>query len=154
MQRTARTARSPEIPLPGTARGVFGRAVGRAAGGLARGDRPVGNPAGGPARGTFGRLGGLGGCPQVVRSRLVRRIRGPHLDAPERERGNQAFEAAGQRPAVLGPVPVRVLGIPDALIEHGETAASVGIAAGDIRDAVADLVRARRRAASPDAPLR
>ena len=37
-------------------------------------------------------------------------------------------------------IPVRMLGVPDSLIEHGETPATVGIAAADIRRAVAALV--------------
>jgi 1-deoxy-D-xylulose-5-phosphate synthase len=45
-------------------------------------------------------------------------------------------------------VPVRTLGVRDALIEHGETAATVGIAAADIRDAVVALA-ARARAKTP-----
>jgi 1-deoxy-D-xylulose-5-phosphate synthase len=45
-------------------------------------------------------------------------------------------------------VPVRMLGVRDALIEHGETAATVGIAAADIRDAVVALA-AHARAKTP-----
>ena len=45
-------------------------------------------------------------------------------------------------------VPTRVLGVPDALIEHGETTATIGIAAADIRGAVAALV-AHARAKTP-----
>ena len=45
-------------------------------------------------------------------------------------------------------IPVRMLGVPDALIEHGETAATVGIAPADIRQAVAALV-AQARSEAP-----
>jgi 1-deoxy-D-xylulose-5-phosphate synthase len=37
-------------------------------------------------------------------------------------------------------VPVRILGVPDELIEHGETPATVGIAAADIRAAATELM--------------
>ena len=37
-------------------------------------------------------------------------------------------------------IPSRVLGVPDALIEHGETPESVGVAPADIRRAVTELV--------------
>jgi 1-deoxy-D-xylulose-5-phosphate synthase len=37
-------------------------------------------------------------------------------------------------------VPVRTLGIPDMLVEHGESPASVGLAPSDIRDAVTTLL--------------
>jgi len=36
--------------------------------------------------------------------------------------------------------PVRTLGVPDLLIEHGESMASVGLAPADIRDAVTALL--------------
>ena len=37
-------------------------------------------------------------------------------------------------------IPVRTLGVPDALIEHGESAASVGIGPSDIQAAVRSLL--------------
>jgi len=37
--------------------------------------------------------------------------------------------------------PVRILGVPDQLIDHGESAASVGVAPSDIREAVTTLLR-------------
>jgi 1-deoxy-D-xylulose-5-phosphate synthase len=36
--------------------------------------------------------------------------------------------------------PVRTLGVPDLLIDHGESTASVGLAPSDIRDAVTALL--------------
>ncbi|MEZ4332902.1 MAG: 1-deoxy-D-xylulose-5-phosphate synthase [Myxococcota bacterium] len=50
--------------------------------------------------------------------------------------------------------PVRLLGVPDDLIEHGETPTTVGIAPADIRTAVASLVEARRSRPPTDAPAR
>ncbi len=47
-------------------------------------------------------------------------------------------------------VPVKLLGVPDALIEHGETIATVGIAAADIRAAVASLVGSLRTESRTD----
>jgi 1-deoxy-D-xylulose-5-phosphate synthase len=37
-------------------------------------------------------------------------------------------------------LPVRVIGVPDGLIEHGESPATLGFASADIRRAVAELV--------------
>jgi len=44
--------------------------------------------------------------------------------------------------------PVRTLGVPDLLIEHGESIASVGLAPADIRDAVTTLLDSTEEAES------